>query len=95
MSSRQIEKECAIEIYMGDTYHEVTFTRMTTIEVDNNWGADADGNRGVYREFIGDDYAENIMVDGKPLCNDWTKDLQLEIEEKIEAWMRDNEPEDA
>jgi hypothetical protein len=93
MGSRKIETECQADIYLGETYHSVTFNRITIIEVDKNYGADADGNRGVYREFIGDDYAENIIVDGKPLCNEWSRDLRLEIEEELEAWLRDNEVE--
>lgn len=93
MSNWRIDKECTIDIFIGDDYHEVTFTRNTTIEAESNWGADADGNRGDYREFIGDDYAEEIKVDGKPIT-EFTPDLQIRIQEEVNAWIRDNEPEE-
>jgi hypothetical protein len=93
MGSRKIETECQADIYLGDTCHDVTFNRVTTIEVDKNYGADADGNRGEYREWVGDDYPEHVKVDGQPL-KDFTEDLQNKIEEELEAWLRDNEVEE-
>jgi hypothetical protein len=43
-------RECCLE-----------FDRTTAWSTDHHWGADADGNRGISRTEIDEDYAEGIL----------------------------------
>lgn len=82
--------ECEIEI--GEQTYFVEFERNTTFVTDKNYGADADGRRGVSATFVDEDEAEDIVVDGKPLA-EWPEDFQKEVRGKVEEWMQNNDPE--
>lgn len=50
-----------IEVEVGD--YIVNAQVIVKIEVDSNYGADADGNRGIYAQFIADwDFVEDPLV---------------------------------
>jgi hypothetical protein len=90
--SNTIKKETQVDIEINDICYDVTFNRVSKF-IRENYGSDADGNRGEMRTYVDEDYPEDIHVDGNPLT-DFTKDLQNKIEEELEAWLRDNEVEE-
>jgi hypothetical protein len=87
-----VEKEVQVDIDIDETCYDVTFNRVSAF-VRENYGADADGNRGEMRTFIDEDRAEDIYVDGVPI-KELPADLQSKIESKVSKWLEDNEPED-
>jgi len=87
-----VEKEITIDLDVGDVCYSITFNRVSTF-VKENYGADADGNRGEIRTFIDEDRAENIYVDSVPII-ELPLVLQSQIESELDKWLRDNEPED-
>jgi len=89
---RSLVKDIEVDIEVGIETYDVTFTRYTTIEHEADYGADADGNRGIARDFIGDDYAKDIFVNGKPIA-DYDKKIQEEIERGIDLYINENDPE--
>ena len=76
---------------IGDTYHDINFSRITILAIDKDYGADADGGRGILAEFIDEDYAEAIMVDSKPL-NSFQQSFQKEVRETIDEWSQKYPP---
>jgi len=76
-----------------ETSLEVTFERHTTFSHDSNYGADADGRRGVYRVDIDDDHAEDIEVLGVAL-EKYPKEFQEFIIKEVDQYLEDNEPEE-
>lgn len=78
----------------GNTW-EVAFTREVTYSIDKNYGADADGERGVERIFIEDDEHVDTQV---LYASVWTDIENLHPEQQhainaaIETWKQDNEP---
>ena len=92
MKSGSHERKMQADIEIGDDYYDVTFNRVTTYHTEN-YGADADGNRGVLTTFIDDDYAEDIFANDKPI-EDLAPDLRKKIEEALERWIDKNEPEE-
>jgi hypothetical protein len=87
--TNRYDDDCEIEI--GEELHEVTFTRVTTCTYDPDYGADADGHRGVPRTFIDEDYAEDICVDGKEL-KEYPEDFQKHILKEVDAYIGNSDP---
>ena len=87
-----IEKEVNIDLDIEETTYNVSFNRVSKI-VKENYGADADGNRGQTLTFVDEDYAENIYVDDVPI-NELPTDLQLKIEDAVETWVETNDVEE-
>jgi hypothetical protein len=85
------EKETETDIIIEDICYDVTFNRVIKYYREN-YGTDADGNRGEMRTFIDEDYAEDIEVDGVPI-KQLLPELQSKIEAELEKWLEDNEPE--
>lgn len=90
------DKEVKIEVDTsnGKTY-EVAFTRETSWTVDRHYGEDADGNRGTTAVFINSDTAVDLRV---KVLDKYVSILEIgdteriEIEEAIEKWMQQHEP---
>ena len=87
-----IEKEINIDLDIDETTYNVTLNRVTKI-VKENYGADADGNRGQVMTFVDEDYAENIYVDDVPI-KELLPDLQLKIEAAVDTWVETNDVEE-
>ena len=85
--TKQVDTE--IEVY-GEIV-PVRFERHFEIAYDSNYGADADGNRGMPMTFVEDDYAEDIVVDGIPLI-EMTPETQTVVNQEIDSWLESNEP---
>ena len=85
------EREAQADIEIGDDYYDVTFNRVTKYHTEN-YGSDADGNRGVLTTFIDEDYAEDIYANDKPI-KELAPDLQKKIEDALERWIDKNDPE--
>ena len=63
MSDREIINDLEnVELLVGDDYYEASFTRVTRISHDPDYGADADGRRGMPMDFIDEDYYEDVFV---------------------------------
>ena len=76
--------------------YTVSFTRTTTFAIDNNYGADADGNRGSRAVFIDEDTAEDIhLLVGESLepLSKQSVHLQEIVQGLVETWMANNEAE--
>jgi len=87
---KTFEKETQVDIEIDDVCYDVTFNRVSKF-VRENYGADADGNRGEMRTYINEDYPEDINVDGVSI-KQLLPDLQQKIEDKLDKWLSDNEP---
>lgn len=96
---KDVETEIIInEGAENETLYEVTFNRKTEWSHDHNYGADADGHRGVPMDFIDEDYAEDIEVrkDGDKdfvALATLPKELQEQLQKQIDNWLERNEPE--
>ena len=77
----------------------IEFVR-TSVWVEELYGADADGNRGMWTWFLDEDDATDISVlfDDDPLRKSWLEELtlpqQTAVEDAIEAYLDMHEPED-
>jgi hypothetical protein len=65
-SHTQRVKTTLEEVDLAGREATIEFTRVTVTTHDPNYGADADGNRGVPRDEIDEDYAEDIRVSFTP-----------------------------
>lgn len=89
------DEEIEVDTANGETY-EVMFHRETSSYVDHNYGADADGNRGVSATFIDSDTVSDIRV---KVADKYVSILEIgdteriQIEEAINAWMEVNDAE--
>lgn len=82
-------EDCEFEL---DTVEgKVYFTRQYTVEVDGNYGADADGRRGESRTFIVDDEAVDIHVDDKPLST-YPQEFQDAVNTEVQQYLDRSEP---
>jgi hypothetical protein len=70
---------------------DVEFERMTIWSHDPNYGADADGNRGVPCDFLDEDYADDVTVLGIPI-ELYPIPFRKLVMREINAWLEDNEP---
>ena len=96
-SSKQ-EKSVDTEIIINEgaeneTAYEVRFNRKTEWSHDSNYGADADGNRGIPMTFIDEDYAVDISVNDSDI-KDYPSYFQEEIKKEINHWLELNLPEE-
>lgn len=80
-----------ILVEINEKCYEVEFERVTKLYYEYNYGADIDGNRGVPRIFIEDDYAEDIYVNGKRL-EIYSDELQVKVKEEIEQFINMSDP---
>lgn len=92
MSHELILKEHNIEIEIGSSFFDVSFTRTSKVTKDSNFGADADGRRGEPVEFIEDDYAESIYVDNLAL-EEYDTEFQVKVRAEVDNWLNENEAE--
>lgn len=82
-------EDCEFEL---DTVEgKATFTRSWTMEVDGNYGADADGRRGESRTFIEDHGATDVYVNDKPLA-EYSKEFRDAVDKEVQAYLDTNEP---
>ena len=81
----------------------VEFDRVTKWSTDPNYGADADGNRGISVTEIDEDYAENIFVLTFEQGADGTKEIStplsaltslqaLEVQRLVDEHLEQHEP---
>lgn len=70
---------------------DIEFTR-TTAWSPEHYGADADGNRGMWIDSIDEDEATDITVDDKPLSALSTLE-EAEVRRLVDAWMEATPPE--
>lgn len=90
------EVEIDIEIEIDDIPYRVVFDRCFDIVKDSNYGADADGNRGIVAYFVEDDRYENVQVEIDADVLEDLDDVESPgLKEKIEAaldnWLSENE----
>lgn len=97
MSDRTLHNtEEDVEIEIDDKVFIVQFERETKIVCDPDYGADADGRRGEYREWADDDAASDIYVmdedapTSKPL-SEFPEDFQKKMMDAIDVWMENHE----
>jgi hypothetical protein len=101
-STQEVETETQIILDEGlesEVLFDVKFNRKTKWDYDANYGADADGNRGVPRVDVDDDCAEDITVCKEGECvflpiETMAKELQERLKKAIDSWLEDNEPEE-
>ena len=84
-------KEVDTDLQIGGTDYSVTFTRVSKLSIEN-WGADADGNRGIRRTSIDEDYADNVRVNDIPI-EKCPLLFQALAEKAIDTWLNKNEVE--
>lgn len=89
MSDRKSSDETEIEVEIGDEVYKVSFIRETTFSYDSDYGADADGRRGVGTWFVDDDDAKEVFVNDKKL-SEYDEAFQKEINSAIQSWMDEN-----
>lgn len=91
----ETEVEIEVETANGVT-HKVAFHRETSWYVDNDYGANADGNYGVSATFIDSDSVSDIRV---KVGEEYVSVLEIgdteriQIEEAINVWMEENDVE--
>lgn len=91
------ETDIEIEVETSNKIiHEVVFHRETSWCFDKNYGADADGNRGISQTFIDSDEVSDIRVKvGEKYVSvlEIGDTERIEIEEAINKWMEENDAE--
>lgn len=79
----------------------IEFDRVTSFDTDPNYGADADGNRGMSMTSIDEDAAENIVVswdddkdtyDNVPVA-DLPEARRTDVQALVDAYLEKNDPE--
>lgn len=91
MSDTVVNNTVEIELEIDGEFYEVTFERETTFSIDSDYGADADGRRGVRMEFVEDDNESDVMIAGKPL-EEYPQVFQQKADAAIHKWMDENIP---
>lgn len=91
--SREVCDSVKIVLEIDGEDHDVSFERTSEIETDSDYGADADGRRGVSVDFIESDKVSDVVIDGKNL-EDYSEDFQKKANASIEEWLEDNEVND-
>lgn len=86
-------KDIKITLDICDVEYIVSFQRYTLFSYDPNYGADADGNRGIPMTFIDEDYAVDISVNDSDI-KDYPSYFQEEIKKEINHWLELNLPEE-
>ncbi len=84
-SSYSVEGEYEIETDEGEFIVDATIT----IEKDSNYGADADGNRGIASSWIGDIVINNVFDISKQQ-HVKKEDLSSDTLEQINSYIKDN-----
>jgi len=80
-----------LEFLYGPNDEEYTANLTITIVSDPNYGADADGNRGVYREDI-DDYTINSVADENGKDVEITDEIRSAVDDAFDNEDIDSTP---
>lgn len=99
MSYDEDQIETELELENGD-WIMVSFTRKTAWDHDSDYGADADGHRGMPADFVEDDFYEDVMVQNEedgPWASlaDLPAETKAMIEKALDQWLKENDPEPA
>ena len=92
MSQFSKTKVVEAEIEIDGEIYAVEFVRDSTTYFEDDYGADADGNRGMGVELISNDSFAHVLVNEKPL-ESFRNSFQAEVKQQIENWCEDNFPE--
>jgi len=82
-----------LEFLYGPDDKEYTADLTITIVSDNNYGSDADGNRGVYREDI-DDYTIDSVADENGKSVEITDEIRSAIDDAFDKAEIDSAPQE-
>lgn len=70
------------EFYIEHEDREFTVTVSAWLTNEHDYGADADGNRGIYMQWVDDIQVENISCEDNLLISEITKNIVSELAEK-------------
>ena len=79
------------EIEIAGEIYDVEFYRDSETFADDDYGSDADGNRGTFDESVVTDSFDCVMVAGLPL-GQYAETFQKDMKQQIENWCEDNFP---
>lgn len=82
--------DCDTDIEIDGVDYSVMFERITQYSTEN-WGADADGNRGERRTFIDGDWCERVFIENKKL-EDYDIEFKKKAEQALEKWLDKHKP---
>lgn len=92
-----VRTDCSVEMTLDGRGVEVTWVRVTQWDYDANYGADADGNRGVPMWDYSDDEPERVVIEDytagtKTPIEALPKAQQALVDAAIDAAQRETDP---